>query len=66
MAFFRRAETPADDDARTSSLLDAFDAAFHSESTSDFEDVVLEGLASDKATRPYPPTGHGYPRRGRT
>lgn len=62
MGIFRRAETPAHDDARTRALLDAADTAFADEDT-DFADVVMDGLMSDKAVRPYPPAGHGYPRR---
>lgn len=57
-------ETPAQDDARTRELLDHADKAFATEETcnTDFADVVMDGLMSDKATTPYPPTGHTYPR----
>lgn len=62
MGIFRRAETPAEDDARTRALLDHADRAFADEDT-EFADVVMDGLMGDVAVRPYPPTGHGYPRR---
>jgi hypothetical protein len=60
---FRRTETHADDNDRTRRLLDAGDAAFEDES-SDFSDVVMDGLTSDVLADPYPPAGHNYPRRG--
>lgn len=63
----RRRETPADDNARTERLLDHADRAFGMDDAyalnDGFEDVVMTGLGTDKAARPYPPTGHGYPRR---
>ncbi|MEU3255843.1 hypothetical protein [Streptomyces sp. NPDC006997] len=62
MGVFRRNETASHDDARTRALLDAADTAFETDDSA-FADVVMDGLMSDKATRPYPPTGHGYPRR---
>ena len=57
-----RRETPTDDNARTIRLLDAADTAFETDD-SHFADIVMTGLGTDKATRPYPPTGHDYPRR---
>ncbi|MDX3458419.1 hypothetical protein PV396_41900 [Streptomyces sp. ME02-8801-2C] len=62
MGFFRRTETADHDDARTRGLLDAADTAFETDDSA-FADVVMDGLMGDKATRPYPPAGHGYPRR---
>ncbi|MFF1297952.1 MULTISPECIES: hypothetical protein [unclassified Streptomyces] len=62
MPFFSRREKPAHDDARTRRLLDHVDEAFETDDSA-FADVVTEGLMSDKATDPYPPTGHSYPRR---
>ncbi|WP_372412850.1 hypothetical protein [Streptomyces luteireticuli] len=62
-------ETRDDDDRRTGALLDALDAygeardPHHLEPLSDFEEVVLFGVAGDPA-QPYPPAGHKYPRRG--
>lgn len=60
-------ETRSDDNARTGRLLDQADTAFDSESRrgldDHFEDVVMEGLMTDRAVATYPPTGHGYPRR---
>lgn len=55
-------ENPAIDDARTRRLLDHVDQAFKTDDSA-FADVVTEGLMSDKAVDPYPPTGHSYPRR---
>lgn len=65
MAFFRRTETPAQDNARTRDLLDEADKAFATEEAADtaFAEVVMDGLMGDKATTPYPPPGHTYPRR---
>lgn len=57
-----RRETPADDNQRTRELLDHADTAFATDDSA-FSDVVMDGLMSDKATQPYPPTGHHYPRR---
>ncbi|NUP02085.1 MAG: hypothetical protein HOW59_29600 [Nonomuraea sp.] len=59
-----RRETSADDDRRTRDLLDRADHAFGREEGGAFEDVVMEGLMTDKASANYPPSGHGYPRRG--
>ncbi|KOX32819.1 hypothetical protein ADL07_11670 [Streptomyces sp. NRRL F-4707] len=65
-----RRETPRDDDRRTRALLDAADQAFDrapdSSLSEAFQDVVLEGLVTDKAAAAagnYPPRGHKYPRR---
>lgn len=62
MGLFRRTETAGHDDARTCQLLDAADTAFETDDST-FADIVMDGLMSDKATRPYPPAGHSYPRR---
>lgn len=62
-----RRETRRDDNNRTVRLLDHADAGFGTEAGSAFEDVVMEGLMTDKAAAAagnYPPAGHGYPRRG--
>ncbi|WP_328749193.1 hypothetical protein OHT57_27560 [Streptomyces sp. NBC_00285] len=60
-------ESPGDDNARTLRLLDATDTAFAHESATelgaDFEQVVLEGLLTDRAVAVYPPAGHTYPRK---
>ncbi|WP_326813301.1 hypothetical protein [Streptomyces scopuliridis] len=64
MGFFR--ETKNDDDMRTYALLEALDASSEtgtSESLTEFETVVLFGVAYDQS-RPYPPPGHTYPKRG--
>jgi hypothetical protein len=63
---FRR-ETPADDNNRTERLLDQADTAFGDAPATAFETVVTTGLGTDKAAAVagnYPPSGHGYPRRG--
>lgn len=57
---FRRAETPAEDQERTVRMLDALDAA--GADPDDFDDVIL-AAAGAEVTSPYPPPGHGYPRR---
>ena len=66
-----RSETPADDNARTGRLLDHADNSFEHEPTSglaaEFQEVVMEGLMTDKAAAAagaYPPAGHTYPKRG--
>lgn len=63
-----RRETPADDNRRTGDLLDAFDNASAIDGLDeDFQDVLMNGLMTDKAAAAagnYPPAGHGYPRRG--
>jgi hypothetical protein len=56
-----RRETPTDDNNRTRELLDHADAAFETDDSA-FADVVMNGLMTDVATRPYPPAGHDYPR----
>jgi hypothetical protein len=60
-------ESPGDDNARTLRLLDATDTAFAHESATElgaaFEQVVLEGLLTDRAVPVYPPVGHSYPRK---
>lgn len=63
MSLFRRRETPRDDRARTDRFLDSLDRA--SEQGADLgplEDVIL-AAAGAEVTQPYPPPGHGYPRR---
>lgn len=67
MGLFDRRETPAQDDARTRDLLDDADKAFATREAANtvFAEVVMDGLMSDKATDPYPPPGHTYPRRTR-
>src|SRR5690606_40402835 len=70
MGIFRRRETAADDQARTGRLLDGLDAAYTArtgevcgeEPLDAFEDVVIDAAGAE-ATGPYPPPGHGYPRR---
>lgn len=70
MAFFRRTETKADDDARTTRLLSGIEDAYAKRTgdpvdggpLTDFEETVLLAAAPDP-TQPYPPAGHGYPRR---
>lgn len=61
MPFSRRSK----DEARTTRLLEAVDAAFDNDeadfSDGTFESVVLHGVAYDP-TKPYPPAGHPYPR----
>lgn len=61
-------ENRRDDNDRTSRLLDSADVAFDRQPANGlaahFEDVVMEGLMTDKATSVYPPTGHNYPKRG--
>lgn len=67
-----RRETKRDDDARTGRLLDGLDAAYAIRTgdpvdggdMTDFEETVLFSVAGDPA-QPYPPPGHGYPKRGR-
>ncbi|MFF4034863.1 hypothetical protein ACFYZ2_34835 [Streptomyces sviceus] len=60
-------ESSGDDNARTLRLLDATDTAFAHESSTelgaDFEQVVLEGLLTDRSVEVYPPAGHTYPRK---
>lgn len=62
-----RRETRRDDNDRTIRLLDQADAGFGAGAGSTFEDVVMDGLMTDKAAAAagnYPPAGHGYPKRG--
>lgn len=63
---FRR-ETADEDRLRSNGLLDALDRASEMRPDPDaeldqFETVILFGVANDPA-QPYPPAGHGYPRR---
>ncbi|NEC85032.1 hypothetical protein [Streptomyces sp. SID12501] len=59
-------ESPSDDNARTTWLLDAADLAFQheprTELAADFESVVMEGLLTDRSVPVYPPAGHTFPR----
>lgn len=71
MGIFRRTETATDDQARTGRILDSLDHAYAARTgdpvdggpLTDFEEVVIESAAPLQGT-PYPPPGHGYPRRG--
>ena len=64
MGIFRRRETAADDQARTGRLLDGLDAAYDGQTgeITDFENVIIDATGAEFAA-PYPPPGHGYPRR---
>lgn len=61
---FRRRETAADDTARTGRLLDSLDAAYDGTEgeITDFEEVIISATGAE-CYSPYPPPGHGYPRR---
>jgi hypothetical protein len=71
VAIFRKAETKAHDNARTSRLLEGLETAYaartgdplSSAPLTQFEDVIVEG-AMPLAGDVYPPTGHTYPRKG--
>lgn len=57
-----RRETRTDDNRRTIRLLDHADAGFGASTDPAFENVVMEGLMTDKAAAAagnYPPAGHG-------
>lgn len=66
-----RRENWRDDERRTGRLLDSLDGAFAHRTgdpcadadLTDFEETVLFGVGNDPG-QPYPPAGHGYPRRG--
>jgi hypothetical protein len=66
-----RRENSRDDQKRTGRLLDGLDNAFAARTgdicadvdLTEFEETVLFSVAGDPA-QPYPPTGHGYPKRG--
>lgn len=70
MGIFKRTETQKDDDARTGRILQGIEDAYAAR-TGDpvdggpltaFEETVLSAaVPADGA--PYPPPGHGYPRR---
>jgi hypothetical protein len=64
MGIFRRRETAADDQARTGRLLDGLDAAYDGQTgeITDFENVIIDATGAE-FDAPYPPPGHGYPRR---
>lgn len=70
MGIFRRTETPADDDARSDRLMDDVDTVYAArtgngatgDDLDDFEETVLFAAIPDPGA-PYPPPGHGYPRR---
>ena len=59
MGIFSRRETPAQDRARTDRFLDSVD---QDDQGDDFEDVIQSAAAAEVIS-PYPPPGHGYPRR---
>jgi hypothetical protein len=67
---FRRRENRTDDNARTGRLLDGLEAAYAARTSDpvdggpvdDFESVILSAAGAE-VTSPYPPPGHGYPRR---
>lgn len=67
----KRRETKADDDARTTRLLDGLETAYAIRTgdpvdggpLTQFEETVLEG-AVPLPGDPYPPPGHSYPRKG--
>lgn len=70
MGLFSRRETATDDQARTGRLLDGVESAYAARTgdpvdggpLTEFEETVL-GAAAPQAGAPYPPPGHGYPRR---
>ncbi|GGV13714.1 hypothetical protein [Streptomyces spectabilis] len=72
MGIFRRKENAAADEARTDRLLNGVDQAYTartghvggaaSPDLDEFEETVLHAVARDPEA-PYPPPGHGYPRR---
>ena len=70
MPIFRRRETPADDDARTTRLLQGGEDAYAARTgdpvdggpLTEFETTVLEGAVPPPGAD-YPPPGHTYPRR---
>ncbi|MHB9857641.1 hypothetical protein [Streptomyces sp. YIM S03343] len=70
MSLFRRSENPADDQARTSRLLQGVEDAYAARTgdpinggdLDQFEETVLSAAAPQHDS-PYPPPGHGYPRR---
>jgi hypothetical protein len=55
-------ETSRDDRQRTDSFL--YDIADTVTDDVDFTDVVWDGLTPYDTSDPYPPVGHGYPRKG--
>ncbi|WP_416983531.1 hypothetical protein [Streptomyces sp. T028] len=65
MGIFRRTETAKDDQARTIRILDSLDAAYDGKTgdLDDFEDVIISATGAEVDGTPYPPPGHGYPRR---
>ncbi|MFE9936343.1 hypothetical protein [Streptomyces hirsutus] len=70
MPLFRRTETAADDQARTSRLLDGVESAYAARTgdpvdgglLTEFEETILGAAAPQDGTA-YPPPGHSYPRR---
>lgn len=70
MAIWHRTETAADDDARSGRLMDGVDTVYAARTDNgatgddldDFEETVLFAASPEPGT-PYPPPGHGYPRR---
>lgn len=70
MGIFRRRETAAQDQDRSVRFLDGVEAAYARRTgdpcstapLDDFEDVIVEAAGAE-FDAPYPPPGHGYPRR---
>lgn len=70
MGIFRRRENRADDKSRTGRLLEGLDAAYAARTgdpcgdadLDDFENVIIDATGAE-FDAPYPPPGHGYPRR---
>lgn len=61
MSPLRRRETATDDQARTNRLLDAIDTT--TGPLDECDDVILSAAGAEVDGTPYPPPGHGYPRR---
>ncbi|GGV86790.1 hypothetical protein GCM10010294_67860 [Streptomyces griseoloalbus] len=70
MGIFNRRETAADDQARTTRLLNGLEAAYAARTgdpcgdadLDDFEEVIVSATGAE-CEPPYPPAGHTYPRR---
>lgn len=66
-----RRETKRDDDARTNRLLDHLETAYavrtgdpvNGGTLTEFEETVMFAVGYDPG-QPYPPAGHGYPKKG--
>ncbi|MFD7416873.1 hypothetical protein [Kitasatospora purpeofusca] len=69
MGIFRRRETAADDNARTTRFLDGLEGAYEERRQgldlplTQFEEVVLDASVA-LSGEAYPPAGHTYPKRG--